>query len=52
LNQQKKAISALRRAIAEGFTDVEHLKNQPMLDPLRSNNEFKELLAALEAEQR
>jgi tetratricopeptide (TPR) repeat protein len=51
LNQQEKAISDLRQAIAEGFTDVEHLKNQPMLNPLRSNDEFKELLAALEAEQ-
>jgi Tfp pilus assembly protein PilF len=52
LNQQEKAISDLRQAIAEGFTDVEHLKNQPMLNPLRSNDEFKELLAALEPEQR
>jgi tetratricopeptide (TPR) repeat protein len=52
LNQQEKAIGDLRQAIAEGFIDVEHLKSEPMLDPLRSNDEFNKLLAAMESEQK
>jgi tetratricopeptide (TPR) repeat protein len=52
LNQPEKAIADLRQAIAKGLKDVvEHLKNA-MLDPLRSNEEFKKLLAAMEAKQK
>jgi tetratricopeptide (TPR) repeat protein len=52
LNQPDKAISDLRQAIAEGFKDIAHLKSEPRLDPLRSNQEFKKLVAAMEAERK
>jgi hypothetical protein len=50
LNQPEKANSDLRQAIAESFKDIEHLKNEAKLEPLRSNERFEKLLAAMEAE--
>jgi tetratricopeptide (TPR) repeat protein len=52
LSQPEKAITDLRQAIARGFTDVERVKNDPKLDPLHSNEEYKKLLAAMEAKQK
>jgi len=52
LNQPEKAIADLRQAIAKGLKDAEQLKNEPKLEPLRANEEFKKLLAAMEAEQK
>jgi tetratricopeptide (TPR) repeat protein len=52
LNQPEKAINDLRQAITEGFKDIEHLKSEPKLEPLRSNEEFKRLLAAMEEKQK
>jgi tetratricopeptide (TPR) repeat protein len=44
-----QAMQMLRAALAKGFRDVEHLKQNQGLDPLRSRADFKELLAQLEA---
>jgi len=50
LNQPELAITDLRQAIAEGFKDIEWMKTDSKLDPLRSNDEFKKLLTELEGE--
>jgi hypothetical protein len=39
-----RALEALRQAIAQGFKDVEPLKKDPDLDPLRSRADFRKLL--------
>ena len=43
-------IAKVRAGNAAAFKDIEHLKNEPKLDSLRSNDEFKKWLAAMEAE--
>ena len=52
LNQPDTALADLRQAIAKGYSDVEQMKNEPNLDPLRANDEFTKLLAAMEAERK
>jgi tetratricopeptide (TPR) repeat protein len=52
LNQPEQAISDLRQAIAEGFKDIGYLKSEPKLDPLRSNDEFRKLVAELDKKQK
>ncbi|HYV34587.1 MAG TPA: tetratricopeptide repeat protein, partial [Gemmataceae bacterium] len=49
--QPDKALADLRQAIAAGFRNVGRLKNDPKLAPLRSNDEFKKLVAELEAKK-
>jgi tetratricopeptide (TPR) repeat protein len=49
VKQPEKAIADLRQAIARGFRDVGHMKNDPVLEPLRSREDFKKLLAELAA---
>jgi tetratricopeptide (TPR) repeat protein len=44
-----RALELLRRAVANGYQDIAHLKKNTELDPLRSRNDFQELLAELEA---
>jgi hypothetical protein len=39
-----QAIGTLRRAIACGFTDIEPLRKDPELSPLRSYKEFEQLI--------
>jgi hypothetical protein len=40
----RQAIATLRRAIACGFKDVERLRKDPVLTPLRSYKEFEQLI--------
>lgn len=48
---QLRALELLRQAIAKGFKDVAHVKRDPDLDALRQREDFKKLIAELEAEQ-
>lgn len=47
LGQPDKALVDLRTAVAKGYRDVEHIKNEPLLEPLRTNSEFQELITEL-----
>ncbi len=42
------AMEALRQAIDAGYRDLEHFKNDPELESLRSRDDFKALLSQLE----
>jgi hypothetical protein len=44
-----RAVELLRLAVAKGYKDAAHLKEEADLDPLRQRDEFKKLLADLEA---
>lgn len=45
----ERAVAALGQAIARGFGDLELYQTDPALDPLRSRDDFKKLLADLAA---
>ncbi len=45
-----RAMTWLHKAVAAGFTDVEHLKRDRALDALSDRQDFKEVLAELQAE--
>jgi hypothetical protein len=47
-----RAMAWLHKAVAAGFSDVAHIKNDKDLDPLRERADFKKLLAELEAKQK
>jgi tetratricopeptide (TPR) repeat protein len=49
LQYADRAMDALRQAIASGFTNLAKIKKDPGLDSLRQREDFKQLLAALEA---
>jgi serine/threonine protein kinase/tetratricopeptide (TPR) repeat protein len=51
LNQPDKAVADLRRAIAKGYDNVEQLETDPLLDPLRSNEDFVNVITTLEKEK-
>jgi eukaryotic-like serine/threonine-protein kinase len=51
LDQSDKAIADLRQAIAKGFDNVESIKNDPRLAPLRTRDDFAALLEDLERKQ-
>jgi hypothetical protein len=42
-----RAMAALRRAVAAGWNDVEQMKHDPNLDPLRARPDFQALLLDL-----
>lgn len=44
----EQGIKVLRRAVEAGYKDVQRLKTDPELEPLRAREEFKELLLKLE----
>src|SRR5262249_45275541 len=44
----ERAVGSLRQAVAKGYKDLEALKKQPDLEPLRSREDFKAVAAALE----
>lgn len=44
-----QAMTALRRAIVDGYRNIRLIRKDPDLDPLRQRRDFKELLAELEA---
>jgi tetratricopeptide (TPR) repeat protein len=46
-----RATEALRQALAKGYQDAEHLKKDKDLDPLRSHEDFKKLLAELDKDK-
>jgi hypothetical protein len=43
-----RAVELLRRAIENGFQNLEQLKHDPELDALRQRDDFKKLLAELQ----
>ena len=47
-----RAMTWLKKAVAIGYKDVEHLKTDPDLRALRGRKDFKKLVADLEAELR
>jgi hypothetical protein len=47
--QADRALAWLQKAVAAGYKDLAHLKKDEDLDPLRSRDDFKKMLAALEA---
>jgi eukaryotic-like serine/threonine-protein kinase len=49
-NRSENAIADLRQAIAKGYKDVDQLKTDSRLNPLRTQDEFKNLLTKLEGE--
>jgi hypothetical protein len=52
LNQLDQALADLRQAIAKGFKNVEQLKNDPKLAPLRTRKDFGKLLEELERKEK
>ena len=43
----KRAVAALRRAIASGYHDLGQIRQDPLLDPIRRRHDFQELLMDL-----
>jgi serine/threonine protein kinase len=43
-----QAVELLRQAVSKGYEDVDQMKQDSSLDPLRSRDDFKKLLAGLE----
>ncbi len=52
MGKKKEAIKYLKKAVEMGFEDVEHIQKDTDLDPIRSEKEFKELIAKLKEKQR
>jgi tetratricopeptide (TPR) repeat protein len=53
LNQPEKAVADLRQAIETGLTDAQRmLNNDPDLEPLRAREDFRKLMAELEAKSK
>jgi serine/threonine protein kinase/Flp pilus assembly protein TadD len=52
LNQPDKAMTDLRQAVGKGLRDVKQLKNRSDWDGLRSREDFKKLVAELEAKKK
>jgi hypothetical protein len=48
-NYANRALALLRQAIAHGFKDAAHMKKDSDLEPLRLRDDFKKLVAELEA---
>ena len=44
-----QAMAMLRDAVAKGYKDAAHMKKDTDLDPVRSREDFKKLVAELEA---
>jgi eukaryotic-like serine/threonine-protein kinase len=51
LNQLDQAMAELRQAVAKGYRDAKQLKNRGDLAGLRSRDDFKQLVAELEAKK-
>jgi tetratricopeptide (TPR) repeat protein len=52
LGQAETAIAVLQQAVARGFRNAAVLKTMPRLAPLRPRDDFKKLVAELEAKQK
>jgi hypothetical protein len=46
-----QAMAMLRAAVAKGYKDIEHLKKDDDLKPLREREDFKKLVTELEAKR-
>jgi serine/threonine-protein kinase len=46
-----RAVELLRQAVAKGYQDIAHLKNDPDLKTLRMRDDFRQLLRSLEAKR-
>jgi serine/threonine-protein kinase len=46
-----RAVTVLRQAVAKGFRDIEHIKKDSDLDPLRLRDDFQKVLRELEAKK-
>ena len=44
----ERALALLRQAVQRGFKDAARMKKDPDLEPLRTRDDFKKLLAHLE----
>jgi tetratricopeptide (TPR) repeat protein len=44
-----RAVAVLRQAVEKGYKDLAHMQKDADLDPLRARDDFKKLLAGLEA---
>jgi serine/threonine protein kinase/tetratricopeptide (TPR) repeat protein len=51
-NYADRAMTMLRRAVARGYKDVAHMKKDADLDALRGREDYKKLIAELEARQK
>jgi tetratricopeptide (TPR) repeat protein len=51
MHRPNEAIADLRQAIATGFKDANLLKTEGKFEPLRGNDQFKKLVAELEAKR-
>jgi tetratricopeptide (TPR) repeat protein len=49
--QAARAVELLRQAVAKGFRDVAHMKQDTDLDSLRARDDFRKLVAELEKEK-
>ena len=47
-----QATAMLRDAVAKGYKDIERMKKDKDLDPLREREEFKNLIAELESRKK
>jgi len=47
-----QALAMLRAAVAQGYKDVEHMKQDKDLDAVREREDYKKLLAQLEAKEK
>ena len=47
-----RSMDWLRRAVTAGFNDAKHMKKDSDLDALRERDDFKKLIADLEAKQK
>jgi hypothetical protein len=50
VDEQIRAVGALRQAVAKGYQDSAHMQKDTDLDPLRGRDDFQTLLAELEKE--
>ena len=46
-----RAMELLAKAVQAGYKDVAHMKKDTDLDPLRDRDDFKKLIAELEAKK-
>jgi serine/threonine protein kinase len=51
-SETDRAMAWLKKAVAAGYKNVEHLKQDYLLEPLRVREDFKKLLAELEAKSK
>ena len=50
-NQPNQALDHLKKAIQEGYNDLEELQDSKTLDPLREHPKFKKLIKQLKTKQ-